>query len=243
MARPKKLNADYFSHDNDMRNDERILSVRRKFWHTWYSVWNMLLEKLCKSDYFVIKYNDMNIEFLSWDFQIDPIELKDIINYFIMIWLLQQKDNEIFCQKLIDRFEWLISKRTRDRGSLSPAKTPNKQIIASEKPQSKVKESKVKESKVNNNISLGDFIPKWNAVEKIWDKKWFMKCKWETKDLKVAWDKVIKQYSKEEIELGVRNYILDIKNRKEDIKWYWLHRFSLYEFITQKNWLKLYINK
>ena len=31
MARPKKNNADYFSHDNDMRNDERIIALIRKF--------------------------------------------------------------------------------------------------------------------------------------------------------------------------------------------------------------------
>jgi hypothetical protein len=31
MARPLKNNADYFPHDNDMRNDEKILALRRKF--------------------------------------------------------------------------------------------------------------------------------------------------------------------------------------------------------------------
>ena len=33
MARPAKLNADYFSHDVDMRNDIRIKGLRRNFGH------------------------------------------------------------------------------------------------------------------------------------------------------------------------------------------------------------------
>ncbi|MBL4705443.1 MAG: DUF4373 domain-containing protein [Flavobacteriales bacterium] len=44
MARPLKNNADYFSHDNNMRNDKKILAVRRKYGSDGYSVWCMILE-------------------------------------------------------------------------------------------------------------------------------------------------------------------------------------------------------
>ena len=52
MARPKKNNAEYFTHDADMRNDVKIKALRRKFSHTGYAVWNYLLETLTDSDFF-----------------------------------------------------------------------------------------------------------------------------------------------------------------------------------------------
>lgn len=38
MARPKKNNAEYYTHDADMRNDMKIKALRRKFSHTGYAV-------------------------------------------------------------------------------------------------------------------------------------------------------------------------------------------------------------
>lgn len=152
MARPRKDNADYFSHDNDMRNDDKILSVRRKFWHEWYSVWNMLLEKLCKSTWFIIDVDNVSIELLSWDFVVDPEKLKEIIDYFVYIRLIFREWDRIYSQKMIDRFEWLLSKRQRDI-EYRQWKQKEEIVIDVEKPQSKVKESKIKEIK-EYNISI-----------------------------------------------------------------------------------------
>lgn len=151
MARPRKNNADYFSHDNDMRNDDKILSVRRKFWHEWYSVRNMLLEKLCKSTWFIIDVDNVSIELLSWDFVVEPEKLKEIIDYFVYIRLISKEWDRIYSQKMIDRFEWLLSKRQRDI-EYRQWKHKEEIVIDVEKPQSKVKESKVNNTKVNNNI-------------------------------------------------------------------------------------------
>jgi len=142
MARPKKDNADYFSHDADMRNDNRIKAVRRKFKNEGYAIWNMLLEHLTDCDFFEYEYNDLNIELLSGDFDIDPNSLKEMIDYFILLKLLSLEDGYIKSLQLIKRFESLLSKRKRD----------NKRVIANENPQSKVKESKVKESKIEEVI-------------------------------------------------------------------------------------------
>lgn len=150
MARPRKNNADYFSHDNDMRNDDKILSVRRKFWHEWYSIRNMLLEKLCKSDWFIIDVDNVSIELLSWDFVVEPEKLKEIIDYFIYIRLIFRDWDSIFSQKLVDRFEWLLSKRQRDI-EYRQWKQKENIVIDDENPQSKVKYSKVNNSKVNEN--------------------------------------------------------------------------------------------
>jgi len=140
MARPLKNNADYFSHDADMRNDIRIKALRRKFGHVGYSIYNMMLETLTDASDFRLKFDELNIEMLSGDFDIDPHELNDVIDYLLKIELMQSESGFIRCFTLENRFESLLSKRKRDRN----------RVIADENTQSKVKESKVKESKVND---------------------------------------------------------------------------------------------
>lgn len=143
MARPIKNNADYFSHDNDMRDDERIKAVRRKFSHLGYSTWNMLLERLCRAENFKVEYSEDSIDIMAGDFNIDPQELKEIIDYLIKLKLIIQEDEIIFSQTMINRFEMLFRKRKRDSERLSSAITPQQNIIASDNAHSKVKNSKV----------------------------------------------------------------------------------------------------
>lgn len=144
MARPKKDNADYFSHDADMRNDPKIKALRKKFSFKGYAIWCYLLEVLTDNDYFIISWTELNIELLSGDFDCEPEDLKNIVEYCIKLELLELNDNELYSLQLIKRFESLLSKRKRDRN----------RIIDSENPQSKVKKSKVKEIKEDNSKEL-----------------------------------------------------------------------------------------
>jgi hypothetical protein len=148
MARPSKNNADYFSHDNDMRNDDKIKAVRRKFGHEGYSVWNMILEKLCHSGDFTMAYNDLNIELWAGDFEVDPIKLQEMMDYFIKIELLTKLDDFVFSDTMIERFNPLLSKRKRQKEWKETAKTKTNEVIDSENTHSKVKDSKVNKSKV-----------------------------------------------------------------------------------------------
>ncbi|MFI5140748.1 MAG: DUF4373 domain-containing protein [Bacteroidia bacterium] len=147
MARPIKNNADYFSHDNDMRDDERIKAVRRKFSHIGYSTWNMLLERLCRADNFKIEYQEDNLDIMAGDFSIEPEQLKEIINYLIFLKLIIQDGKLIFSQTMITRFEGLFKKRKRETDKLSSAITTTEQVIADDNTQSKVNNSKVNETK------------------------------------------------------------------------------------------------
>ena len=149
MARPIKNNADYFSHDNDMRDDERIKAVRRKFSHIGYSTWNMLLERLCRAENFKIEYNEDSIDIMAGDFSIEPEQLKEIIDYLIKLKLIIQENEIIYSQTMITRFEGLFRKRKRDAERLSPTITTDKNIIADDNTQSKVKDSKVNKTKEN----------------------------------------------------------------------------------------------
>lgn len=140
MARPLKFNADYFSHDADMRNDPKIKALRRKFKNEGYAIWNYLLEVLTDAEHFEIEWNELNIELLSGDFDCETDLLNDIIEYCTTLKLLSVENGVLTCFKLSKRFENLLSKR----------KTHRKRVMSAHNTQSKVKKSKVKESKVKN---------------------------------------------------------------------------------------------
>ena len=57
MARPRKLNADWFPHDVNERNKPMVKAIRRKFSHLGYAVWTYLQETLTSSDLFRIKWD------------------------------------------------------------------------------------------------------------------------------------------------------------------------------------------
>jgi len=129
MARPLKLNADYFSHDASMRDDPRVKAIRRKFGLRGYAIWCMLLEVLTDSENFKHKFNDLSIELLSGDFDIEPDILDEMVQYMITLELLQSEGGFLRCLTLEKRFEGLISKRERQRN----------QVIDDDNTQSKVK--------------------------------------------------------------------------------------------------------
>lgn len=64
-----------------------------------------------------------------------------------------------------------------------------------------------------------------------------------TRDVNTAIIRVRNKYTPEEFRKAVKNYVVDIVNRKKDDKGYYQHRFSLYEFLTHKDVLAKYVNK
>lgn len=172
MARPKKLNADYFSHDADMRNDFKIKALRRKFSHMGYAVWCYLLETLTDNNNFEIPYDEITIELLAADFDVETEDLKNIIAYCLKIGLLQQDHDTLYSQTLKQRFTPLLDyrgkRRTNKCGDLpesdtisemqndtnrdnetvltvqNQCKTQLSDVLTMQNPHSKVKDSKVK---------------------------------------------------------------------------------------------------
>ena len=157
MARPSKNNAEYFSHDADMRNDVKIKALRRRFSHKGYAVWCFILETLTDTDYFEIDFNEVSQELLAADFDITVEELREIVQYCEMIGLLQlTPENRLFSAAHQRRFSGLITKRERDRERLQnlinkrkqneteviEAKTSENENYRSDNSHSKVKESK-----------------------------------------------------------------------------------------------------
>ena len=145
MARPLKNNAEYFSHDADMRNDLRVKAVRNKIGLDGYAIWCMMLEVLTDSDDFRLKWDDTATELISADFGITTQYLRKTVQYLSKINLIQidTKSGYITCETLVKRFDGLLSKRKRSRsGVMDVHNSPYEGLSTS-------KTHKVKESKVN----------------------------------------------------------------------------------------------
>lgn len=180
MARPKKNNADYYTHDADMRNDVKIKALRRKFSHTGYAVWNYLLETLTDSDFFEVEWEEINVELLAADYDVSVEELTEIVDYCVKIGLLQRAGGKLFSQAHQRRFASLLANRGRKRGSdeqnedlpvngevmagQNPAETNESGDNGGSLPHSKVKESKRDYNKGEKKYPYQDIIDRWNSI-------------------------------------------------------------------------------
>ena len=154
MARPKKENAEYFSHDTNMRNDPKVRALRKKF-KDGYAVYNMFLEYLTDCNFFECEMQELEYEILSGDFDVEVEILKDILNYCVKVGLLNNTENTFFSNGLKKRLQPVLDKRNNAKDKFLQIKQKEievkeqKSIVSvTETTQSKVKESKVKESKV-----------------------------------------------------------------------------------------------
>lgn len=159
MARPTKNNAEYFSHDADMRNDVKVKALRRRYGHTGYAVWCYLLETLTDADRFEVDYRALNQELLAADFEIQVEELREIVDYCCTLELLQLTEDRCYLyseahkRRLADVVA-LREKRSR-AGKLGMAVrwggNGNNKLLQVDNtvitPDSKGKESKSKETK------------------------------------------------------------------------------------------------
>lgn len=114
MARPRKLNADWFPHDVNERNKPMVKAIRRKFSHLGYAVWTYLQETLTSSDLFRIKWDDVTVELLAADYDVEPEDLIAIVEYAVKIGLLEIGDGFIFSAEHRNGLKPLLLKRERD---------------------------------------------------------------------------------------------------------------------------------
>ena len=158
MARPTKTNADYFPHDAHMRNDPRILALRRKHGLPGYAVYVMTIEAMSNASHFRLDVSLTGREIISGDFGIDESSLDTILRYCVQIDLFQLSGDVLTCKSLTKRFESLLNRRVPD------AETMQKPAVTMQEPYSKVKESKEEKSKVEE-ITLSDFQ---NLFDSLW---------------------------------------------------------------------------
>ncbi len=160
MARPRKNNADYFSHDSGMRNNRKIRVLRSKFGADGYTVFCMTLELLTEADNFQIGIDEIELEMIAADFGFTSVELQEIWDESVRLRLFQLDNNVLSCAKLNERLDPLLKERQRQReksqkrwekaGKTSEENNSTMvepRINLGETIQSKVKESKLNKSK------------------------------------------------------------------------------------------------
>lgn len=141
-----KNNTNYFSHDCNARDDEKIMLLRAEYWWEWYGIWWLMVEKLSEAtDYKLLLANKLVISKLY-------LANIDIINYLFELWLLIEEWEYMYSPSLLYRMQLRKDKKLRQsewwkKAMLSRWK--DKSGIVSDK---LLITSKVKESKVNNII-------------------------------------------------------------------------------------------
>ena len=167
MARPIKHNADYFSHDCNMRNDMKVKALRRKYKATGYATYIMMLELLTENDYFEIQWSEMNIELLTPDFDLDADELSEIIDYCVKLNLFQITNGYLHCDKLTERLEEDVLKKRKGysrnnakRYVVNSELNPNKdsyfginEVNVNINQESKVKEIKENKTEIKKDVN------------------------------------------------------------------------------------------
>ena len=192
MSRPQKINALYFAHDADMRNDVKVKALRRRFGHTGYAVWNYLLEALTDSDDFEIEYTPLNRELYAADFDLSTDKLDDILEYMAAVGLITNNEGVVYSTSLKQRLQGVADRKIarieagrlgglrsgearrrkanqclkQNEPMLEAKRTNASQCLKQNEPkEKKVKESKIKESKVKyNNTDLDIVIDLWNSI-------------------------------------------------------------------------------
>lgn len=96
-------------------------------------------------------------------------------------------------------------------------------------------------------ITLEQFIERRNAIDTLKQNnitvRGFKKCRSPNDDIRAEWNKIRKKYLDVDIITACDNYITDIETRKPKADSdYHEHRFSLYAFLTQRNWFIKFAN-
>jgi len=116
MARPLKQSADYFLHQSNLRNNERLIAIREEFGAEGYGVYIMLLEKVCESDNFSLPFNDTSIRLYAGDIRIKFDKLKAILQACIDLELFTLENGIIICNYLQNYgLKYLLEKREKTR--------------------------------------------------------------------------------------------------------------------------------
>lgn len=126
MARPTKNNADYFSHDAQMRNDVKVRALRKKFGLVGYAIWCFLLEILTDADYFRVKFGGIDRELLAIDFDVEVDELEAIVTYCCTIGLLMIEEDTLYSPTLIERLGGVLDRRESTRRNYNLSKNEQK---------------------------------------------------------------------------------------------------------------------
>lgn len=155
MARPKKEGLDYFPHDTDAVNDEKIEALRMLYGNDGYAFYFILLERIYRTNNAELDVSDAEtIQILSRKIAITPQKFEQILETCFKRDCFDQEAYEergvLTSDGIKKRMAPVVEKRQKMRRLYSKdKKEDSSEVSASEtkKKPDKVKKRKVKESK------------------------------------------------------------------------------------------------
>ncbi|NLU51576.1 MAG: DUF4373 domain-containing protein [Clostridiaceae bacterium] len=246
MARPRKEGLDYFPHDTDAVNDEKIEALRMLYGNDGYAFYFILLERIYRTNNAELNISDAETrQILSKKVAITEDKFNQILNSALKYELF---DKEAYAQKGVltsngikKRAGIVVEKRLKMRAKytekvdkISDAETNQKNRINSEKtPESKEKKSKEKKSKNNiNNIICSEIFDYWNS-------KGIITHKTLTDEFKKDILKAISETSAEDIKKAIDHYAEMFHNKGYE---YCSYKWGIHEFLTRKEGYKRFLD-
>ncbi|MDR2293352.1 MAG: DUF4373 domain-containing protein [Prevotellaceae bacterium] len=141
----------YFSHDSNARNDDKIIAVRMKHGMEGYGVYFAIIERMRDSnDYFHVK--DYNI--IAFDLRVSNTLIKSIVEDF---GLFQCTDDgsRFYSKSLLDRMQMHDNNNIqKDKQTLTPEIIKNDNSLACATSNKQKKESNLKSNIISNETTL-----------------------------------------------------------------------------------------
>lgn len=139
MGRHQKLNAEYYSHKANLRNEKRVKTLRGKLGHIGYSIYNMLREHICDAPFFHLQFDAETLEDIANDLTAEIDQVTEVADYCVKRKLFQQvqKDGATYLtdHELIRSLSDLLSKRKQDAEQMIEMfSAPEKPFSESETP-------------------------------------------------------------------------------------------------------------
>lgn len=209
MARPKKEGMDYFPHDTDAVNDEKVEALRMLYGNDGYAFYFILLERIYRSKDAELDVSDAEtMQILSRKVGIQQELFNRILETSLKRNCFDRESYEergvLTSSGIKKRVAPVIEKRENMRRKYNSGPENNSLPVSDAETQQKpdkVKESKVKESKEDKEKKVVQetelFESWWNLYN---NKKGRVKCEAKYKVL-------LKKYSHEIMMTGTKNYI------------------------------------
>jgi len=169
MARPQKQGMDYFPHDTDASNDEKIDGLRMLYGNDGYAFYFILLERIYRTPNFELDISAAETrQILSRKVEVTPDKFAEMLDYAVRVGCfcgVSYAERRVLTSDGIKkRAASVIAKRqkmaSRYEKEVSAAETNQKPSRnAAESTQSKVKESKEENSKVKESIKDNEASP------------------------------------------------------------------------------------
>ena len=256
MARPEKAWLDYFS--MDVEKDNKLKFLKAKFWTLWFWMYVELLQYIYKEWYY-IEWNDDNMLLFLSETGLKEEETQLMLEFMIEKWLFNK---DLFLKHKILTSNW-IQKRyaewTRKRKNTKVSiyfwcveeyehieLMEEETQLMEEETGLKEEEStqrKGKEKKINYEEDLEKFVQIRNNtfVKKEWFKQ-LPKTNKVTEQIKKVFIERKKEFTVDEMKQWLLNYMKDCVQRTDNNWSYKDHRFTMFEFLKQANWLQKFFN-